>query len=198
MRNLETGDIVLTSKGSIITWFMSLFQKDEVIWGHCLIARNSDKLWEAFHTLREVDADERFSQISSYKILRFKSLTDLQKSIILREGPKLLGEPYGYFRIFLQMFDQIFNTDWFTSRAENEYLQVCSSYIAWIYDKACDYHFNGVEWTCCDPDDIDDDSILNAHRWEIVEEKLSNRQLKRQLKRDMKASREAVRRMGNG
>ena len=161
--------------------FMCLFQKDPVVWGHCLITKDNDKLWEAKWLLIEVDAKTRLEKLKDYKILRLNCLTYENKQTILQEAPKLLGRHYGFQRIFLQIFDHIFNINWFTSQEEREYVQVCSSYAGWIYDKACGYKFNGVDWESCDPDDIEDDSLLYPERWIVVEEKGSEKAMGRRL-----------------
>jgi len=165
---LETGDIIFTARGSIIVWFMRLFQKDPVFWGHVLIVKDSETAWEASYSLKESNINEKLAEEPSWKIIRNKDLSEDQKEIMLKTAPKLLGRPYGAFRIVLQIFDHVFGTDWFTSNADSKYLQVCSSYVAWIYWVACEYKFNGVPWASCDPDDIEDDQLNNPHIWGIV------------------------------
>lgn len=167
---LETGDVILTARNSIIVRFMSLFQDDPVVWGHVLIVKDAYTAWEAGWRLREVDIDKRLSKLGekNYKIIRKRDLTADQKVLIRKEAEKLLGLPYGVWRIVLQMFDQIFHTNWFTSKEEDEHIQVCSSYAAWIYYNACEYCFNGCEWESCDPDDIEDDQLAYPERWEVL------------------------------
>jgi hypothetical protein len=167
---LRTGDVILCSKKSIIASFMNWFQHDPVFWGHCAVAKNKSVAWEAGWQLREVLIDDLFNK-GCYKVIRKNDLTEEQKEIMRQEAPKLLGCPYGIFRILLQLLDHVFHTNWFTDHNEQETLQVCSSYAAWIYDKACGYKFNGVEWESCDPDDIDDDSLLFPERWIVLDER---------------------------
>lgn len=169
--DLQTGDIILTSKESIIVWFMNLFQKDPCFWGHVLTAKDNETAWESNYVLKESNIEKVLKKHKYYKILRKKDLTEEQKEEILEIAPDLLGYPYGVWRIFLQMLDHIFHTNWFTRLDDREYVQVCSSYVAWIYKKACDYTFNGVHWTSCDPDDIEDDQQLHPERWSIVSER---------------------------
>ena len=168
---LETGDIIFLSRRSIIVCFMSLFQSDPVIWGHVLVVKDNEKAWEAnAHRIEEIDVWERIDNAPAYKIIRHTELTETQKETMRSEAPKLLGLEYGFWRIFLQFFDHIFGTNWFTSKEESENIQVCSSYVAWIYDKACDYHFNDVTWASCDPDDIEDESIKCPDKWIVIVE----------------------------
>lgn len=167
----QTGDIIFTSKKSIIVKFMSLFQKDPVIWGHVSVAKDDKTCWEASWRLRESSIEDQLNSSGGYKIIRKRNLTEDQKNIICAEAIKLLGLRYGVWRIVLQMFDHFFNTDWFTSKEECENIQVCSSYVAWIYDKACNYNFNGVEWQSCEPDDIEDDQLAHPEVWELLGER---------------------------
>ena len=165
---LKTGDVIFASKGSIIVEFMRLFQTDPVFWGHVLIVKDNETAWEASVKLRETNIQKVLDHEPSWKIIRKKDITEDQKEIMRKTAPKLLGRSYGYFRIVLQIFDHVFNTNFFTSQADNKYLQVCSSYVAWIYWVACKYKFNGVPWASCDPDDIEDEQLSNPDMWEVV------------------------------
>jgi hypothetical protein len=170
---LETGDIILSSKKSIIANFMNWFQSDPVFWGHVSVAKDSETVWEASWILTESPLN-KIVESGPYKIIRKNDLTEEQREIMHQEAPKLLGCPYGVFRIFLQLLDHVFHTNWFTDRDDREKMQVCSSYTAWIYDKACGYRFNDVDWESCDPDDIDDDSLLFPERWMVLDERNSD------------------------
>jgi len=169
--DLQTGDIILTSKNSIIVYFMRLFQKDTCLWGHVLVAKNDKLSWEAHWTLREVETSEVLKKHKHWKIIRKKDLTEKQKEIMCKVAPQLLGKFYSFKRIFLQLLDHIFHTDKFSGSDSNQYRQVCSSYTAWIYEMACRYKFNGVPWASCDPDDVSDDQEKNPETWLILEEK---------------------------
>jgi len=162
---IQTGDIILTSKESIIVWFMNLFQKDPCLWGHVLIAKDNETAWESNYVLKESNIEKVLKKHKYYKIIRKKDLTEEQKEEMLETAPDLLGYPYGVGRIFLQVLDHIFHTDWFTRLDDREYIQVCSSYAAWIYKRACNYEFNEVPWQSCDPDDILDDQEKNPDLW---------------------------------
>jgi len=165
---LQCGDIILVSKNSIIAKFMNIFQNDPCIWGHVMLVKDENTAWEAYWTLRETDIHKRLMKTKHYKIIRNKNLTNEQKEKMKKFAIKLLGKPYGVLRIILQMFDHFFGTNWFTSKANSKYLQVCSSYVAWVYWCACKYKFNNVPWMSCDPDDIEDDQLKHPERWEVL------------------------------
>ncbi len=169
--NLETGDIIFSSKNNIIVKFMRLFQKDPVFWGHVLIVKDNEIAWEANYILRERKIADVLKKNKNWKIIRHKYLIESQQKIMLKIAPKLLGRPYGIGRIFLQMFDHFFNTNWFTSKADWKFMQVCSSYVAWIYWVACRYKFNNVSWASCEPDDIEDDQLARPELWRVLNEK---------------------------
>jgi len=139
---LQCGDIILVSKNSIIAKFINIFQNDPCIWGHVMLVKDENTAWEAYWTLRETDIHKRLMKTKHYKIIRNKNL--------------------------IQMFDHFFGTNWFTSKANSKYLQVCSSYVAWVYWCACKYKFNNVPWMSCDPDDIEDDQLKHPERWEVL------------------------------
>jgi len=171
---LKTGDIILTSSGSLIVQFMSKFQSDPVRWGHVLVAKDKDKAWEAHWTLRNYSLSKFFKNKLYWKIARKKDLNDEQRDAMKRVAPPLMGKMYGFWRIALQLLDHIFRTNKFSKSNENVELQVCSSFAAWLFDEATGYKFNDVEWMSCDPDDIEDDFEKFPERWEILEERLEN------------------------
>jgi hypothetical protein len=165
---LETGDIIFTAKGSLVVKFMRLFQKDPVFWGHVLIVKDSETAWEASTRLKETNIEWKLAREPSWKIIRNRHLGESHKEIMREVAPKLLGRPYGAFRIVLQILDHVFKTDWFTRRVNYKHLQVCSSYVAWIYWLSCKHRFNKVEWQSCEPDDIEDDQLSNPHIWKVI------------------------------
>jgi len=169
--SLRTGDVILTSKKSIIARFMNWFQTDPCIWGHVLVVKDSETAWEAHWTMREVELSKVFKHYKYWKIIRKKDLTEKQKEIMRKVAPQLLGRFYSVGRIILQLLDHVFHTNKFSGFDNNQYNQVCSSYGAWIYEVSCRYKFNGVGWASCDPDDIDDDQLTYPEIWIILEEK---------------------------
>jgi len=169
--NLQAGDIILTSKKSLIVRFMGAFQKDPCVWGHVLVAKDNNTAWEAHWTMCEVELSEVFKKKKYWKIIRKKDLTEKQKEIMRKVAPQLLGRFYSVGRIILQLLDHIFHTDKFSGFDNNQYAQVCSSFAAWIYEVACRYKFNEIPWQSCDPDDIEDDQLAHPERWEVLEER---------------------------
>jgi hypothetical protein len=170
---LETGDILLTSKNSIVVKFMRVFQKDPVYWGHAMVAKDESTLWEASWTIREITLDEvlKKKRYYYYKVIRKKDLTDKQKELMRQVAPKLLGHFYSVGRIVLQALDEIFCTHWFTDEDTRIFSQVCSSFVAWVYEMSCRYKFNELSWASCDPDDIEDDQEKHPEIWKVVEER---------------------------
>jgi hypothetical protein len=121
--------------------------------------------------MREVELSKIFKKYKYWKIIRKKDLTEKQKEIMRKVAPQLLGRFYSPGRIFLQLLDHVFNTDKFSGFDSNQFNQVCSSYGAWVYEMACRYRFNGVHWSSCDPDDIEDDQLSHPETWVVTSEK---------------------------
>jgi len=181
--DLQTGDIILTSKKSAIARFMDFFQKDPCVWGHVLVVKDPKTGWEASWKIREVEIKKVFEKHKYYKILRKRDLSARQKELMIELAPKIIGRVYGIRRIFLQLLDQVFHTNWFTTASDSIYCQVCSSYAAWIYEMACRYKFNGVPWQSCDPDDIEDDQLAHPETWVTLQERRLRRSKWQSLKR---------------
>ena len=169
---LETGDVILCSRNSTIVWFMNKFQNDPVYWGHCLVVEDKDKAWEAHWTFRSYSLSKFFKNKSYWKIARKRDMNEEQRKVMQRVAPPLMGKVYGFWRIALQILDHIFRNNKFSGSNENIYLEVCSSFVAWIFEESTGYKFNGVEWMSCDPDDIDDDWGKHPDRWSILAERL--------------------------
>jgi len=168
---LQTGDIILCSYKSIIAQFMSLFQKDPVRWGHCLLVKDNSSAWEAKHTIRESNLKELFKNKQYWKIIRHKKINDKKKALIGRIMPILIGNEYGYKRLFLQAIDHMLGTN-YTSCDTNTNEQVCSSLVGWAYAISFGYKFNNKYWAACDPDDIEDDVEKHPENWIVLAEKL--------------------------
>jgi len=168
MKKLETGDVIFTRNMDIIAEFMDFFQDDSCYWTHILIAKNEFVAWEASWQVRESNIEKVLNKSKDWKIIRFKALTESQRNIMKDSAPIILNQPYGFLRFFLQFLDQIFCTNWFTKHFDSKYVQVCSSFGAWLYWVACEYRFNGVPWESCDPDDIEDDQLAYSERYEII------------------------------
>jgi hypothetical protein len=167
---------MLTSKYSFIAEIMNYFQSDPCTWGHALVINKESGTTtgiEAHFSLREVPLDEILAskRHKNYRIVRYNNLTEAQAKVLIKSMQSILGKLYNIKRIFLQLFDQMFNTNWFTKLSKDRNDQVCSSYVAWGYYVATKIKFNGVEWESCDPDDIDDHVSAHPDEWTTITEK---------------------------
>ncbi len=170
MENFKNGDIVLTSRNSLIVRLMRHFQSDPVIYGHALlIDADNDCALEASWTIRATPLEKVFKS-KKYKIIRYTKLTEAQTQVMLKAMYGLIGELYSIKRIFLQVLDHLFYTNWFTKLDKNKDSQVCSSYVAWGFYVGCKVKFNEVPWQSCDPDDIDDEILVNPDEWILLAE----------------------------
>jgi len=172
----EAADILLTASrtkiGRIILWTLKIFQSDPVFFNHCiLVANNRFGIEAATHGLQYCDLKEKIETSVAYKLIRCKCITDAKKENIVKSTKKLIGLPYGFKRLGLQLLDQVFSTNFFTRKIGDNRCQVCSSLIAWIYYVQCRIRFNGVDWQSCEPDDVDDEVIKNPDMWEVIAEK---------------------------
>lgn len=171
---LLTGDIILTSnKGPIVFVMQLLSKKDEVNWGHVLLVKDTNSAYEATRfTIKEHELHDFFENKKYWLILRKLNLTNDHQTLIKNLAAKLLGRFYGVPRLIAMLFDNLFNTHKCSQCITTETIQVCSSYIAWVFYKAIGYKFNGVEWMSCDPDDIEDDAEKYPNEWEIIAKRL--------------------------
>lgn len=171
---LETGDVIFCAMKSIIAQFMNLFQKDPVNWGHVLIADGFGNAYEAHWKVRKVTLESFFERARYWKIIRLKEpkLTNDNKVMMLALAPTVVGYWYGFKRLWQQFLDHIFSTDRFTCGNLDFTNQVCSSYVAWLYNVSNKYEFNGCKWPSCDPDDIEDDTLAYPERWETIDQYL--------------------------
>jgi len=172
MKSLKPADIILvnsgTNYGKAILSVLNLFQKDGADFGHVLLVVDGERAIAVESRIRYRDnIDEYLSSVRSYKIIRNSKITDDQRLSIVKRAEALLDIKYGVFRVVLQLFDQIFVTNFFTRWLKDKSIQVCSTLVSWSYYVTVDLEFNDVYWACVDPDDIDDESLANPD-WEIV------------------------------
>jgi len=173
---IETADILLTTSktrlGRIIIWILRIFQSDPVFFNHCILAANNKFGIEAATSgIQYCDMRKKMEAAKAYKLIRCKCITDAKKENIVKSTRKLVGLPYGFRRLGLQLLDQMFSTDFFTRKLGDNRCQVCSSLIAWAYYVRCRVRFNGVDWQSCEPDDVDDEILKNPDMWEVIAEK---------------------------
>ncbi len=171
MLKLEPGDIVLGGgTNSPILKFMRHFQKDTVNYSHCMVVKDfrsiihSSFKWGGPTGVMTNWMDYVWAHYPQYKVIRMKNITEEQKKHVVDTAMSMKHIDYSFTRIILQLFDHIFQTNWFTKKLKSENDQVCSSFVAYLY-KDLGVEFNGVSWESCDPDDIDDHAIANPDTW---------------------------------
>jgi hypothetical protein len=175
--NLKPGDIILFGgKGGIlgtaILKVMNWFQSDPVVFYHAAIVADENEGLEAGLRIQRFDLKDRLMHAEKFKVIRMKNITSKQCHELVKTGDKLLGIKYGYSRLILQLFDQIFKTNFFTHLIKDNKYHVCSSLVAWLfYTHAGKVKFNGSYWRSCEPDDIDDEALRNTIEWEVIAKK---------------------------
>jgi len=174
--DIQRADIILVHSnkkffGSIIHFIMKVFQKDPVVFQHVMLVENSCSIIEAEWRICSSSIEDALDGVDHYKVLRYKRLTEDDKDKIFELAEKLKGLDYSILRIMLQFLDQLFHTDYFSNLYADNKSQICSSLVAWVFYVVKGIKFNNVSWRSCDPDDIDDESLLNSDDWIIVAEK---------------------------
>jgi hypothetical protein len=159
---LKTADILLTSHNTLTVWFMRLFQRDPVNWGHAAIVENKMHIIEAKKGISRITITDWFKGRKKFKVIRLSTLTDEQAEKILSIIRPLIGQEYGAWRYVLQFFDHITGTNWFTKWHKNPDSQICSSLVAWGFFNGIELEFNNTPWYSCEPDDIEDESETNS------------------------------------
>lgn len=169
---LQRGDVILMyNRGFIskaIKWILNFFQKDGAKYSHIAIAVSENEVTEAlWNGIRRRTFDKSIENAKHIKIIRFKNLTDQQREWVELRAISKIGTNYNYYRLLLQLFDNIFATNWFTRHLKvNKEWHICSTYVAWVY-KALGIYFNETHWLSVEPDDIDDE-VLRKKDWEQV------------------------------
>lgn len=169
---LQRGDVILMQNkgfiGKIIRRILDFFQTDDVQYSHVALAVSEDEVAEALWSgIRRRSFEESVKKARCVKIIRFKNLTDQQREWIELRAVSKIGTNYNYYRLLLQLLDNIFATNWFTRRLKlSKEWHICSTYVAWVY-KALGIYFNRVHWLSVEPDDIDDE-VANGTYWEQV------------------------------
>ena len=166
MDNLKPGDILLLSGWYPIVWFLNLFQRDKVRYGHVAIVGYSGAIYEAAEKIRISSLKSCLRFHKKCKAVRLTSIQPEDVYQIIQKIETKVGQEYGYKRFLLQFIDNIFHTNWFTEQDKDENEQVCSSIVAWAYSEVMGIDFNNVSWESCEPDDIDDESEKYPLLWE--------------------------------
>ncbi len=172
MKLLPADIIITTDKKS---WFskailavLNFFQKDEVKYQHVMMAVNDEICIEALNKITFNISRDRMKDFKRFKIIRHKDITDEQRQDIVNRAKTLIGLDYGYIRLALQLFDQAFQTNYFTRRIKDPTYQICSSLVAWSYDVETGIRFGGINWAAVEPDDIDDESLRHNSSFKTI------------------------------
>ena len=171
---LQRGDVILVyNRGFLsraIRWVLDFFQKDGAKYSHVAIAVSETEVTEAlWDGIRKRTFEESISNAKRIKIIRYWGLSDFQIELLELRALSKIGTNYNYYRLALQLLDNIFATNWFTRHLRlTKDLNICSTYVAWVYDKALNIKFNDVHWLSVEPDDIDDEFWKNKKDWEEV------------------------------
>jgi len=171
--NFKPADIIITREKSnllsnSIIAVLRFFQSDPVEYQHSMLVANQDTCIEANLKIEMSILADRFEDLKKYKVLRHNNLTDEQREAIVNRAKTLLGKRYSFGRLFLQLLDQIFSTNYFTRRVKDPDQQICSSLIAWCYGRETGIKFNNLNWSAVEPDDIDDESLKNNTPFETI------------------------------
>jgi hypothetical protein len=167
-------DILLVNSKSILSFIIQkiseFFSKDPVNYTHVGIVMPNYKIIEASSQIKETELGDFLKNRQSIKIIRYHHHSDKSYIRLTVMIKSLLGYNYGYFRLFLQLLDQVTNTNIFTSLIKHKTEQVCSSFIAWAYYCVYGVKFNKVDWYSCEPDDIEDEANSNLSLFKSVYE----------------------------
>jgi len=170
-QKLKTGDIILTSKKhSPFLKAMRFFQKDFVLYSHTLIVKDEYFAYEAKGRIRITNIKEVLDNCDAYLIVRKKNFTKYKKELMIRLLKDLVGRPYSYKRLFLQVLDNVFHTNKFTRLLKSIDNQICSSLVAWVYYVLFEIKFNNKNWYSADPDDLHDELSINKNDWFIIDQ----------------------------
>lgn len=170
---LKPADIIITTDEK--SWFSSailsvlrFFQSDPVEYQHAMLVVDDLTCIEANWEVEINLLMDRLGDFKRYKVIRHKDLTDEQREQIVEKARDLVGLRYSILRITLQLFDHLFNSNYFTKRIKDPDQQICSSLVAWCYSVVTGIRFNGVHWASCEPDDIDDESLRPNTEFETI------------------------------
>lgn len=161
---LKPADIIITTDkksmfSKAILSVLRFLQKDDVYYQHVMMATDKDLCIEANWKVETSFFRERVFDFKKYKVIRHRYLTEEQRKKIVERAKTMIGKRYSVLRITLQLFDNLFNTNYFTKRIKDPDQQICSSLVAWCYDVETGVRFNGINWSAVEPDDIDDESL---------------------------------------
>jgi hypothetical protein len=170
---LKPADIIITTDKN--SWFskailavLNFFQKDEVRYQHVMMAVDNEICIEALNKITFNYTRERMRDFKRFKVIRHRYINDTQRRSIVGRAKSLSGLDYGYIRLALQLFDQAFQTNYFTRRIKDPNYQICSSLVAWSYGVETGIRFGGLSWAAVEPDDIDDEVLSPNSEFETI------------------------------
>lgn len=164
---LKPGDIVLVGKDKFFAGLMNILQEDEVEWGHTAIVGPDNTIYSLETKMTLIDIDTYLAKKKYYEIHRYKFMTPEKQRYMVKAMRRFEKLSYGWSRLFLFLLNHIFRTKTFTNLSSDKRVQVCSSFVSWLYYSAFKIKFNGQVWNNVDPDDIDD-HCSNAQDWFLV------------------------------
>lgn len=160
-------DIILVGKDKPLAFIMNLFQDDPVEWGHAAIVGPNNTVHSLETKMHLIDLDVYLLEKKQYEIHRYNLMTPEKQEYMVKVMRKFNDLSYGWSRLFLFMLNCIFHKRIFTRLNRDKLVQVCSSFVAWLYYAAFKIKFNGQDWHSVDPDDIDD-HCSNSAEWTLV------------------------------
>jgi hypothetical protein len=97
-------------------------------------------------------------------------ITDEDRECIAKIARGKEGQNYGYIKaVVLQLFDQIFWTNFFTRTFSITNKVYCSQMWAQIYYDVTGVLINGVQPESCEPDDWQDEVLKHPDKWVIIQ-----------------------------
>ena len=169
---LKIGDVLLTRSDSFlgkgIRWMLKK-KGDPVKYNHVAGYIGRGNILEALKTV--IIRSLLIYKTTTIKILRNENWTDSIRALILLEALKYEDKTYGYAKTFiLQPLDQIFRTNFFTSKLSFTDLPYCSELWAKSIYIITGERINDVLPNSCEPDDFDDDSERKETAWKVIYE----------------------------
>ena len=173
---MQCGDIILMyNRGPLsktIRWFLNFFQKDSAKFSHVAIAISETEIADAkWNGIILHSPFMALKDAKHYKIVRYNWLSPEAEARLKELLLSKVGTRYNYWRLILQLFDNVFSTNWFTKHAAiTKKENICSTYVTWAYHKATGVRFNDTDWISVEPDDIDDEVTNDPMKWTVIKE----------------------------
>jgi hypothetical protein len=162
-KELRPADIVLTNDAGRISRLVlaiSTLQTGTALRSHAGLytgGRLHEALWNGIRA-RPLSVYDK----TDVAVWRLRRLTPQQRANVARRFASLEGQPYGYLKLPLFVADALAtfivgkDVYWFTRLCSITHFKVCSTGIAWAFEKELGAPIFGRPWKCCSPDVIDD------------------------------------------